>query len=199
MKESPHITFESIADLAEGRLAAEEKAKALFHLSGCDRCSRLKERIERTIELARDDNTEEAPEYAISRAVGLLRSRTDQSRPVLRRSLAILSFDSLELAPAVGVRAGEALERQVVFTAGENTVHMQIASVRERCAVFGQLLGVRTSGDVEAIGTSESVKAEIDEAGEFVFPSLPSGEYTFIVRLSDGEVEISGLKLGTPQ
>jgi hypothetical protein len=196
MNNSPHISLDRIADLIQGRVTTDEQALALSHIAECERCSNLKHRLSALVELAQDDKSEDAPEYAISRAVGLLRARTAQSPSRLKRFIATLSFDSLNLAPAFGMRAGESLERQLVFSAGENKVQLQISPTGEEWAVFGQVLGGCPSGDVEARGVSGAATAKI-ESGEFVLPRLPSGEYTLVVRLSVGEVEIPGLKLGT--
>lgn len=194
MNNSPHLSLDKIADLAQGRVTTDEQA--LAHIAECDRCCKLKQRLSELVELARDDKSEDAPEYVISRAVGLLRMRATEIPSRLKRFVATLSFDSLNLAPALGMRAGESTERQLVFTAGENKVHLQVSPAGEEWAVFGQVLGGCSNGDVEAQGVWGAATASI-ESGEFVLPRLPSGEYTLVVRLSVGELEIPRLKLGT--
>ena len=196
MKHFPHISFDKIADLVEGRLASGEQAQVLSHLQGCDQCSQLQARLAKTLELMRDDNSEDAPPDAISRAISLIDLRKAQAPSGLRRLFAALTFDSFQQAHAFGMRAGESAERHLLFIAGGNKVHLQVTSSGEEWIVAGQVLGPCAGGEVEAQSKTGLVKTALNQSCEFTLPSLSEGEYDLIFRLGDVELEIPELKLG---
>ncbi|HKP86920.1 MAG TPA: hypothetical protein VJZ26_12535 [Blastocatellia bacterium] len=196
MKNSPHISFDRIADLVEGRLASGERAEVSLHISACDQCSQLRARLARTMQLMRDDDSTDAPQPAISRAVSLFDSRKAAAPSGLRRLMAALTFDSLEQTPAFGMRSGEFAERHLLFMAGANKVHLQVTPSGEEWIVAGQVLGPCSGGEVEAQGKRGLVKAALNESCEFTLPSLSDGEYDLVLRLGNTELEIPELKLG---
>lgn len=196
MKNSPHIPFEKIADLVDNRLGSEEHAQVLPHIKGCERCSQFRARLVATLRMMRDDKAEDAPPLAISNAVGLFRSGKAPAASTFRRLLATLNFDSLQLTPAFGMRAGEPAERQLLFIAGENKVHLQVSPSGEEWIVSGQVLGACAGGEVEAKGTSGTANARLNESCEFTLPALAHGEYALTLRLPDTEIEIRALNLG---
>jgi hypothetical protein len=196
MKYTPHVPFEKIADLVEGRLVSEERTQALSHVADCSDCSLVRTRLERCVELIADDRSESAPEFAVSRAVALLRTRKSETPARIRRWLANLSFDSFSMAPAYGLRAGESAERQLLFTAGENQIQLQVSQSGEDWVVVGQVLGPCAGGEIEIQGAAGTATAVLDESCEFTLPPLAGGEYALTVRLPDAELEVPGLKLG---
>jgi hypothetical protein len=143
-----------------------------------------------------DDKAEDAPQAVISRAIGLFASRKAQAPPGLRRLLASVTFDSLQMTPAYGMRSGESVERQLLFSAGDNKVHLQLTPSGEEWLVAGQVLGPCAGGEVEAKGAMGPVKAALNESCEFTLPPLAEGEYAFVFRMADIELEIPALKLG---
>jgi hypothetical protein len=144
----------------------------------------------------RSDKSEDAPRYAIAAAASLIRRREPVTSG-LRRVLASLRFDSLTAAPEFGTRAGMADERQVVFTAGENEIQLQIVPAEEKWKVYGQVLGPCVGGEVEVVGISDAMKAPLDDLCEFSLAPVPAGRYSLIFRLQDVELEVPVLELGT--
>ena len=193
---NPHIPFAALVDLAEGRLASDELAAMEPHLAGCGDCRDRVARLERTLELMRSDVSESAPEYAVNRAVSLIRGRADPESSMLRRVLATLKFDSLQLAPALGVRAGAPSERQLLFAAGDNEVQLEVIQAGESWAVSGQVLGPCKGGKVELRGPAASARTELNEMCEFMLPPVPEGGYALTLRLSEVELEVTDLRLG---
>jgi anti-sigma factor RsiW len=192
-----HLPFEKIADLAEGRLLADERDAAQAHLSGCSRCSTQLTQMEQTLNLMRTDAAEDAPRDVLFSVVNMFASRAAAKEPSLvRRVLAALSFDSAQLTPAYGVRSGQAVGRQMLFSAGDNDLDLRLQPSGEAWVVSGQVLGECTPGGrVELAGTDTKTAAELNELCEFTLPAVPSGSYTLRLRLSDVEVEIPELQL----
>jgi hypothetical protein len=201
-RRSQHIPFKTLAELAEEGLAGEERAAAQSHISGCSRCAGQLDRLAKTVNLMRTDSTEDAPPELLARAVNLFRLRSPVAQPsetqpsLMRRVLAALSFDSMQLAPAHGVRSGAASARQLLYNAGEHDLDLRVATKDESWVVSGQVLGEGcTGGEVLLQGAPGHAIATLNELCEFALPPVPSGSYTLRVRFNDVEVEVRGLEL----
>lgn len=192
----PHIQFEKIVDLVESRLSGDELLQAQEHLTACERCTTQLASLNQTVEMMRADTTEDAPRYAIAGALSSFRSRAIAKPSALQRLVAALTFDSLQAAPAMGVRAGARAERQLVFSAGENQVHLQLTPAAGDWVVSGQVLGECEGGTVELSGAPGTVKVALNDLCEFTLPPLAGGSYALVVRLAEVEMEIPELKLG---
>ncbi|HEX8139876.1 MAG TPA: hypothetical protein VF544_20115 [Pyrinomonadaceae bacterium] len=197
-RRSQHIPFRTLAEMAEDGLAGEERAAAQSHVADCSRCASQLERLVKTVDLMRTDTAEDAPPEVIARAVNLFRLRSPaEPRPSLvRRVLAALSFDSLQLAPAYGVRSGSTAARQLIYNAGENDLDLRLTSKDESWIVSGQVLGQGcTGGEALLQGSSGQAIATLNELCEFALPPVASGSYTLHVRFNDVEVEVPDLEL----
>lgn len=192
-----HLPFEKLADLAEGRLGGNERTKAEAHLGGCERCAAQLARIEQTVSLMRTDESVDAPRDVLASVVGLFRQRAaaSQERSLARRVLAALSFDSLQTAPAFGVRSGQAAARQMLFSAGDNDLDVRVQPSGESWVVSGQVLGECSGGRVSLKGAETDAVAELNELCEFTLPPVPAGSYTLLLQLSEMEVEVPELQL----
>lgn len=201
-----HISFARLADLAEGRLAATEREQATTHLSDCARCAGQLARLERTLTVMRTDEATDAPRAALIGAIGMFRARftkefaQEEAPSKWKRVVAALSFDSTQLAPAFGVRAGQTAEaRQLLFSAGETDVDLRLAATSAGWTISGQVLGDCAGGRVrvESVGGNGAppVAAELNELCEFTLPPLPSGSYKLWLRVGDTEVEVPDLQL----
>jgi hypothetical protein len=188
----PHIPFSWLADLAEGRLSADQQAETNLHLASCPRCAASLSWLRHTIGLMRDDAAENAPAAAIAAAKRLFRP----APPARRQVAANLRFDSAHMPAAVGMRAGVATERQLLFTAAEYTIDLRVAPRGEHWAVSGQLLGATAGEKVELRGSGWMSSAPLNEQSEFVLPLAPRGSYTLNVQLADFDISIGDLELG---
>ena len=190
---SPHLEFDKLADMAEGRLA---DSKTLAHLAECRECSKKLSHLERTIEMMRTDRMEDAPAYAFERAKNMLRARIKPADSFLKQVFATLKFDSLLEAPAFAIRSAATSERQLLFSAGENDLQLQIIQTGGRYVVSGQVLGPCAGGQVELQGMRVTVNATLSDLCEFTLASVPEGTYLLTLRLPDAELKIPDLNLG---
>jgi hypothetical protein len=97
------------------------------------------------------------------------------------------------------VRAAAATGRQLLFNAGDNELHLQIAQAGEGWQVTGQVLGACAGGEVELRGTGEPLRAALNEMCEFTLAPLAAGVYTLTLRLGEVEMEIPELEIGEPK
>ncbi|HKR00952.1 MAG TPA: hypothetical protein VJT09_09775 [Pyrinomonadaceae bacterium] len=194
-----HLPFAKLADMAEGRTSPGERAASLEHVSACTRCSGELARLEQVIGLMRADRAEDAPPAVIARAVNIFRSRAalKTSEPSLaRRILAALSFDSLQMTPAYGVRSGQQAARQLLYSAEENDLDLRVTPSGEDWVVSGQVLGAECAGGrVELEGTLGVSRAELNDQCEFRLPAVPAGSYQLRLRLGPMEIEVPELEL----
>jgi anti-sigma factor RsiW len=196
-----HIPFARLADMAEGRLSAEDSDEERAHLSACTRCAGEADRLGRLATLMRADTSEDAPPEVLAGVVRMFRARTaGAAEPgLLRRLVAALTFDSSGLRPAFGVRSGQpAPARQLLFSAGNFDVDLRLAPGTEGWTVSGQVLGPCRGGEVEAVAADGSVaaRATLNDLCEFtLLPPVAGGTYTLRLRLEDTEIEIPELSL----
>lgn len=195
-----HLPFVELADLAEGRLTPQARAASLEHVSACSRCSTKLGRLEQVVGLMRADEGLDAPPALVSQAINLFRARAvrEASPSLTRRILAALSFDSLQMSPAYGVRSGQAAARQMLFSAGDNDLDLRVTRSGEGWVIAGQVLGANCAGlkgSVELQGAGRTSGAELNDQCEFRLPPVGAGSYRLRVRFGDDLIEIPELEL----
>ena len=194
---SPHIEIEQLADLVEGRLAADYQQTLAAHIALCRPCSEELSRVERIIAEMRDDSMEDAPAYALEKARRLLRTSIEPAPSVIKQVLATLKFDSLGSAPAFAVRSGAASDRQLMFSAGDTDIHLQIKQAEEQWVISGQVLGSCSGGEVELAGVEGMANTSLSELCEFTLDPVREGTYVLTLRTADAELKVPDLKLGS--
>lgn len=192
-----HISHQKLADLIAGRATLEERAQLMTHILDCRHCGNELQSLERLIALMRSDNFEDAPSDVISNAVNLFRNHFRSREPsALRHLTAILSFDSLNMSPAFGVRSGQAASRQLIYSAEENDIDLRLTFDNEMWVVTGQVLREDCGeGRVEIEGPGGVRSAALNETCEFVLPAVSPGNYMLRVSMPDVLIEIPQLEL----
>lgn len=190
-----HISHEKLADLIDGRATLEEQAQLMTHITDCQRCGNEYQRLERLIALMKSDNSEDAPSDVIANAINLFRDHFT-SRAPMRCLTAVLSFDSLNMAPAFGVRSGQAAPRQLIYSAEDNDIDLRLTFNNEMWVVTGQVLREDCGeGRVEIEGPDGIRSAALNETCEFVLPAVSPGNYMLRVSMPDVLIEIPQLEL----
>jgi len=195
---SRHISFEKLAELAENRLADEERAASLSHVTACSPCAARLNELEQLINIMRTDNAEDAPRDVRANAVALFGVRgSSRKTSVTQRLIAALSFDSARLSPSYGLRSGQPQARQLLYSVGENDLDLRIRPSGAEWFVSGQVLGQCEGGQVELQGEggASAAKSMLNDLCEFALPPVPTGRYTLRLRLTDMEVEVPDLEL----
>jgi len=194
---SPHISFESLADLATGRLSPSEMDASMTHISVCSACKGELQKLEEVIGLMRSDNAEDAPRDVQSAAINIFRQRSQSpERSLLHRLIATLTFDSQTAVPAFGFRSGQSESRQLLYSAEGNDIDLRITVQNDQCLLAGQvLMSDCVGGRVELEGPAGYGAADLNELCEFTLPAVPPGNYQLRLRMADVEVEIPRLEL----
>jgi hypothetical protein len=201
---SGHLPYTTLADLAEGRLAAN--AHIQTHLASCTACSAELAWIERVIRLMRDSRELPSSPEAVDRAKRLFpRHRGAAIAQPLQRILAELRFDSARGAPMFGVRGAAQAERQLLYRSGAYDVELHIGRSGKLWAVSGQVFDtVKTehespamlSGIVELHGPEGSTQAALSDTGEFVLDPVKAGVYTLTLQIDRLTVVLPDLQIG---
>jgi len=196
-----HIPFSQLADLVEDRLSPDEREHLETHINTCPRCSDELAQLKHLVELMRTDSNEGAPPDAIARAVELFRSRkmpTLTLSDLRRHILAVLRFDSKGLAPAFGVRSGAPGPRQLLYSAEAYDLDLRIEASDQTWIVSGQVLGETVGGGRVVLQGETGIKqATLNQQSEFTLPPAQTGSYKLILHLTDVDVEVDDLRLGT--
>lgn len=193
-----HIPYERLVDLAEGRVPGNQQATLTTHLAACARCRDEATRVERMVAAMRSDTSVDAPPTVIARAVSLFRSRAISPAPsLLQRLVAVLSFESTPLTPALGMRSEGSTERQMIYTADAYDVDLRLTPVTSGWMVAGQILGGGDeTGQATLTGEGTTLHAPIFDQASFSFPVAPAGHYALTLTLSADEVIVEDLRVG---
>jgi len=191
-----HLSFSELADLADEQLPAS--AEILQHLAVCSRCSEVLQTIRQTVALMRSDNTEAAPIELVEYAKRLFQGeRIPRKASLVARVLAVLSFDSLTVAPGFGLRSGAAAGRQLIYSTEIADIDLRVSPQSGEWAIAGQILGSSDSeGEVNLESDDFSASVKLNELSEFSFQSVPRGTYRMFVHLPDVEIETPPLEVG---
>lgn len=191
---SPHISFTELADVADEKL--NPTAETLQHLAACSRCAKELQSLRQAIGLMRIDDVENAPASLIKSAKDMFRG-ANREPTRLARALAALTFDSLTIKPAFGLRSGMSAGRQLVYSTEMADIDLRVSPQSGEWEIAGQILGASQSGGkVNLESESFFASADLNELAEFGFQSVPSGIYTMFVHLPELEIEIPPLQLG---
>ena len=193
-----HIPFDRLVDWVEARLSAEERDQLQRHLTSCAHCRQELTQIERLFGLLQSDTTVDPPAAVINRAVRIFRPRqAEVTPPLLQRIVAALQFDSLQLAPSMGLRSGAGTPRQLLFSAGDYDLDLRLTPHQDAWLLSGQILGEEiAAGQVVLQGAKVGVQAPLLAPGEFVLPPVPKGDYTLVVQMTGYEIAVDALQVG---
>lgn len=190
------IPYELIVDLAEGRVDPAEAAALRARIAADSTAKAQLASLEALVRLMRDDDSVDAPEHVISRAVRLMR-RPEPAPGPLQRLIAVLRLDSWQ-APelAAGLRSGQVWPRALLLSAGDRDLDLQIGPRGEGWQLSGQVLGPEEQGTVALSGSGLRLSVPLNELGEFVLPPVGAGRYVLQITQGAREIVVSDLELG---
>jgi len=193
---SNHLSFETIADLVEGRLSGEANGKAQNHFNECADCASIFFLLRDVIGVMRSDKMEDAPSYALQNAFRIMPRKVLEEKPSLvQKIFAVLSFDSAVSTPAYGVRSGASATRQMIFNVGESDVDLRVTKIENAWTVSGQILGDITKATIIIERQNVKLETKLNESGEFKFENLEQGNYTMRLLLDESEIEIPNIDI----
>jgi hypothetical protein len=197
------IPFVRLVDLVEGRLTPGDETRLRTLIAGDERAQADVRWLERVIAVMRRDaawrEEEMPPQEVVARAVRLFRPHgSPRSLNPLQHLRAMLDFDSLLVPQPAGLRSGQPLERQLLYTAGNLSIDLRITPNGSLWSLAGQVLGPATSGgQVSLASSATSAEVALNELSEFTLPPVPADDYTLTLRLGDIEIEVDKLQVGS--
>ena len=193
MNNSPHISLETLADMAEDRALSETLQAAESHIAGCERCNATLQDLRRLVFLMKSDTAEGVPRDVLMSVLNVFAPATPAPLP---RIIAVLTFDSRAAGPVFGMRSVRTASRQLLYTAQETALDLRVTVENEECSLAGQIIRDNCAGAQIALsGATGTVTTELNELCEFSFPAIPLGMYSLRVRMPDVEIEIPELEL----
>lgn len=190
-------TFSELVGIAEGRVTSAEAAEIRERLDADPHVAEDLAWLTHVIDLMRSDESVEPPLPVVQRAVRLFAQRAMPPRPnMVQRIVAVLRFDSASMPLAVGVRSGQPVPRQLVWSAEPYDIDLRITPHGDTWQVSGQVLGPCTGGQV-TLGDSTTVDATLNDLCEFALPPVPAGRYALALHLTDAEITIDMVEVGT--
>lgn len=201
MQMGKHLTFATLADYADGRLAEPARAEADRHLGACAACRADLAGVQRMMAALYAGELAPAPPDTVAQAVKLFRPLARAAagdKPARPSLLGLLRFDS-GANLALGLRSGPGPQRsprQLLFHVGEYDVDIRIETTGDDWRMAGQLLGSETAGSADLIGSDHRYRSELNELGEFGFDSVAPGIYELLIALPTVDLAIADLPVG---
>lgn len=171
-----HIPWEQLTDLAANRLSIDEVEQVRSHLAVCAKCASQWALLD---EKANNNRT----------------SETGREPSFIKHVVAVLNFDSRQLSPAFGIRSGQSVARQLLFSVGEYDLDLRVAPDDGAWVVSGQVLGECEHGQVELRAEDFSERASMNDLCEFYLPRVPPGSYSLMVYISNMVIEVPKFEL----
>ena len=196
--------FERLIDYLDARLDEAEAARMTAHLSTkCDTCDESRNWYLHVKSIAETDDSIAPPSWVLKRAVRIFETaRRPRLAARVGQAIASLVFDSFARPALVDVRSAETANRQLLYSAGDYTVDLQVASAEHsRADLLGQVLmeGETAFDAVSGLkldiarGGKVVYSVKTDEMGEFKFTGLEYGVYDLRVELSEGSITVPDL------
>ncbi|HSB11896.1 MAG TPA: hypothetical protein VLM38_20590 [Blastocatellia bacterium] len=200
-------SFERLIDFLDNRLQESDGAQIANHLArGCEGCAENRDWYQRVRGVAASDDSIAPPAWVLKRAVRVF--DTARQRPRLGKrigqAIAALVFDSFARPALAGVRSTETANRQLLYSAGDYSVDLQIAqSEQARADLIGQVLkeGETTFESVSGLTLNLAREGTVvfstvtDAMGEFKISGMEPGVYDLRVELSEGSITVPDLPL----
>lgn len=155
--------------------------------------------INAIIRLMETDDSAPAPADAVKWSKNLFRSRAVEPKaPLIERIFAVLEMDLSPETAVFGERsAASGTERQMLFSAGDNSIDLRAARSGKNFRIAGQILGEGFEGGTITLESEEiSVTASISDLSEFSIEALPAGMYRMTVDGRSKQMIIDGINLG---
>lgn len=170
-----HLNAETVFDLMDGRLDETLAHQWTEHIASCSTCSGEMSQWQELRRTLKRTHLESAPRALLASAATLFRPK--RSVPEI---IATLIFDSFAQPAFAGAR-GESGTRQVVMSAGDYDIHLQIGPSTANREMLGQIQPRGNRLFVESArlhllqhGVPVS-STQINDLGEFYFKYVPEG------------------------
>jgi hypothetical protein len=198
-------SFENLIAYMDGETAGVVSEAFLAHLAaGCPKCAADSAWYESIKTIAASDDTVDAPQWVLKRAVRLFERQTTPGNITAAFGclVASLVFDSLARPALAGARTLAATDRQLLYQANHYSIDLQLAAVNENCTqVSGQILRQGEFKFESVCGLKLNLLSEgrtvlstmTNQFGEFSIVALESGAYDLQIETDEISITVAGL------
>jgi hypothetical protein len=205
MSRQTRISFETLADLVDGRLSESEAAEVRRQLADADACTRADLAWLQALAAFRRAMPPEAPPERVREALRAHFRRWAEGRRqpgLFQRLVAQLTFDSRRQPALVGVRGGPVEPGQLLYTTDRLDIELHVLSAGPgQVRILGQALSRDPELNVAdcavqlLAGEREIGLTSTNELGEFTFEAVPCDNYTLVLVSEEGEIELEHVDL----
>ena len=188
-----HLKFEKLIEFFENSQPPDEARKISLHLKNCAECAGQMRRLENFFSYAPPTASEEVSQAATARLLNIFQPKKNSParESVVSKLFGRLIFDDWQTATSERLAFSDT--RQMLFRAGEFDVDLRFDLSGEKCLIAGQIFSDEnlSGGAVEVSSAEKTWIASLNEFGEFVFPPLPAGNFTFRISVAETVFEIA--------
>lgn len=198
-------SFKTLLAYLDGEIVEAASAAFAAHLAnGCARCAADRAWYESFQAIAAGDDSTDAPQWVLKRAVKLFEARA--TRPSFAERvghlIAALVFDSQARSALAGARAVAAADRQLLYRANRFSIDLQLAALNQsRAELSGQILCEGEFQFESVSGLQLHLLCEgrpvlstmTNHFGEFSMAALERGEYDLQIETDEINITVVGL------
>lgn len=154
--------------------------------------------INKIVYLMQTDKSADASADSIQWSKNLFRARTTEpKKSLVQKVLAVLQMDLSPDKAVFGERSASASQvRQMLFSAGDNSIDLRITQVNKRFTIAGQILGEGfTEAEIKLTNTKKTFIQKTNELGEFTFENISKDKYTLSLALNNKEIVIENIEI----
>lgn len=203
-------SLDQLIDYLRGQLSSSEKNVVQTHLAtGCQHCDAEFAWLTETLQLTRSDDSFDFSEDHLRWAVNLFKSQTAARETSIQRWLGRLIFDSFRAQPLAATRSDLMTERtvsgrQMLYKADAWDVDLRFEREgnTDTETLIGQVLSEQNLSAPAAFtvrlmqGNEETASTFTNASGMFRFTHLSTGSYDLLIRVPEGEIQISEISSG---
>jgi hypothetical protein len=154
--------------------------------------------IEKIVQLMAADDSADAPAESVKWVKDLFKTRHIARQPsLISRVVAILTADLSLSRGVAGERSkGTALERQMLFTAGDAAVDLRVGARSDGSSIRGQILGDGyENAKLKLSSSSAAYETQTNELAEFSIEKVKPGIFSLSILGAEKEIVIEELDL----
>lgn len=188
-----HVPYEQLVAYVEQSTTPDATTTIDQHLASCAYCTREVAQITRLLTML-ETSLETPPATAVRGVIDLVRP-APAAPSWGERLVALLKVDSSQGGLVYGLRAGQAVGRQLLYSAGDYEIDLRLRPDFNQVMLDGQVLGAVEAGQVQLQSDQHSTSAPINALGEFSLRAIPHGTYTLTLRFDASEIQVEELDL----
>ncbi len=190
-----HLTFAVLVDRFEGRLADSDVESISSHVAECRACEADYRKLSEFFGYVNQKPTEEVPQAATANILNIFQRRpaVEKPRTSVLSKIGVLVFD--DWTTALNERYAGMDSRQLLYRADGFDIDLRIEFVGEQCIVTGQVFPECPGAELTLCSERTSVKASLNEMGEFTFDPVETGDYSLRIKNNEVYLEIENIPL----